>query len=186
MISEHKHHVIPRHEWKNRFGSLKGFNSKDNVVILSIEQHAQAHQLLFEQFNRHEDYVAWKVLSGQMSISTGREFMRRERIRAYLLRPEVRERNRQRMLGRIPWNKGISLGPMPESEKAKRRGKTPWNKGIKTHVTFKHTPETLEKIRQARRLQNPPVPKGSVMPEQWRQNISKAKMKSINIMSKEL
>lgn len=59
----HKHHVIPRHEWKIRFGNLKGFNSFDNVVWLTIEQHAEAHKLLYELNSSHFDLCAYKILS---------------------------------------------------------------------------------------------------------------------------
>jgi len=37
-----------------------------NKVELTVEQHANAHRLLWETFNYYEDYIAWKTLSGQM------------------------------------------------------------------------------------------------------------------------
>jgi len=49
------------------FGNLCGFNAPDNIVWLSLEQHAQAHELLFELHNRKGDFVAWKTLMGHMS-----------------------------------------------------------------------------------------------------------------------
>lgn len=60
----HKHHVIPRHEWKRRFGTFHGFNAPDNVVWLTIEQHAQVHQLLHEMNKSWEDQLAYRFLSG--------------------------------------------------------------------------------------------------------------------------
>jgi hypothetical protein len=64
----HKHHIIPKHEWKNRFGTLVGINEKDNVVYLTVEQHSLAHKWLWEQFGKKEDYVAWMCLSGQITV----------------------------------------------------------------------------------------------------------------------
>lgn len=63
----YKHHIIPRHEWRRRFGNLKGFNSSDNTVLLSLEQHIQAHQLLFELFGCEYDRVAYLAMSGQVT-----------------------------------------------------------------------------------------------------------------------
>lgn len=65
----HRHHIIPKHEWKSRFSTLSGFNDVDNVVYLTTEQHAHVHHLLYEINNKEEDYLAYKALSGQISIS---------------------------------------------------------------------------------------------------------------------
>jgi hypothetical protein len=64
-----KHHIIPLHEWKKRFNPKatradKELNAPDNVVVLTIEQHAQVHQFLYEQYGRWEDRLAWKGLTG--------------------------------------------------------------------------------------------------------------------------
>lgn len=60
------HHIIPKHEWKKRFGILRGFSALDNTVWLSLEQHIQAHQLLFE-INGHEgDRIAFRGMSGMI------------------------------------------------------------------------------------------------------------------------
>ncbi len=62
----HKHHIIPKHEWKKRFGSLEGFNAPDNIVYLTVEQHAQAHHLLFELNGYEYDRIAYQALSGMI------------------------------------------------------------------------------------------------------------------------
>ena len=58
------HHIIPKHEWKKRFGNLRGVNSSDNVVNLTAGQHVQAHQLLFELNGCAYDKLASDGLSG--------------------------------------------------------------------------------------------------------------------------
>lgn len=58
-----RHHVIPKHEWKQRFGSLEGVNSPDNLVTLTLKQHIEAHKWLWEQYQRTADYCAWKMLA---------------------------------------------------------------------------------------------------------------------------
>ena len=51
----HKHHIIPKH--------LGGNDDPSNLVELTVEQHAKAHQTLYEQHGRWQDYVAWQGLA---------------------------------------------------------------------------------------------------------------------------
>lgn len=74
MSYSYKHHIIPKHEWLVRFGDLKGFNSQDNIVRLTLLQHAEAHKWLWEEYNSEKDRLAWMMLSGQM----GKEELQRE------------------------------------------------------------------------------------------------------------
>lgn len=67
----YKHHIIPFHEWKRRINSKatrhdKEFNAPDNVVWLTIEQHIQAHQLLWELHGSEWDRIAYLRLSDQI------------------------------------------------------------------------------------------------------------------------
>lgn len=55
---KHKHHIIPRH--------AGGSDDPSNIVELTIEEHAEAHRLLYEQYGRLEDKWAWLGLSGQI------------------------------------------------------------------------------------------------------------------------
>ncbi len=58
----HKHHIIPKY--------AGGSDHPDNLIELSIIEHAEAHRLLWERDGRKEDYIAWKLLSGQSSDPT--------------------------------------------------------------------------------------------------------------------
>ena len=55
-IMKHKHHIIPRH--------AGGTDDISNLIELSPLEHAEAHRLLYEQFGRWQDYIAWQGLSG--------------------------------------------------------------------------------------------------------------------------
>jgi len=55
---KHKHHIIPKH--------AGGPDDSSNLVLLTIEEHAAAHRLLFEEHGRWQDRVAWLSLSGMM------------------------------------------------------------------------------------------------------------------------
>jgi hypothetical protein len=57
-MKKHKHHIIPRH--------AGGSNDPSNLIELKISEHAEAHRLLYEKYNRWQDRVAWLSLSGIM------------------------------------------------------------------------------------------------------------------------
>lgn len=55
----HKHHIIPKH--------MGGTDDPDNIVELSVEEHAEAHRLLYETYGNKFDYIAYMALSKQIS-----------------------------------------------------------------------------------------------------------------------
>jgi hypothetical protein len=55
---KHKHHIIPKH--------AGGTDDPSNLIELTVEEHAEAHRLLYEQHGRWEDYYAWQGLSGRI------------------------------------------------------------------------------------------------------------------------
>ena len=56
---KHIHHIIPKH--------MGGTDDPSNLVELTVEQHAEAHRQLYEQYGRLEDKRAWLGLAGIMS-----------------------------------------------------------------------------------------------------------------------
>lgn len=54
---KHRHHIIPRH--------AGGTDDPSNLVYLTIEEHALAHKVLYEQYGREQDRIAWLALSKQ-------------------------------------------------------------------------------------------------------------------------
>lgn len=58
-MHKHLHHIVPRH--------MGGSDDPFNLVELTIEEHAEAHRLLYEQYGKREDYLAWKGLSSKIS-----------------------------------------------------------------------------------------------------------------------
>jgi hypothetical protein len=55
---KHKHHIIPRH--------AGGTDHPSNLIELTIEEHAEAHRILYEEHGRDGDKWAWLGLSGQV------------------------------------------------------------------------------------------------------------------------
>jgi hypothetical protein len=111
----HKHHIIPRHQWKKKFGNLKGFNTTDNVVWLTLEQHAQAHHLLWELDGSEFDKIAWRTLSGLIGHEEARiqavKFANTGLKRTDKQKKQISDAKR----GQPTWNKGV-----PITEKQRR------------------------------------------------------------------
>lgn len=55
---KHKHHIIPKH--------MGGTDDPENLVELTIEEHAEAHKILYEEYGKWQDRLAWRALSGQI------------------------------------------------------------------------------------------------------------------------
>lgn len=60
-VMYHWHHIIPRH--------AGGTDEPSNLIRLTVEEHAEAHRLLWEQHGRVQDKLAWLMLSGKTSES---------------------------------------------------------------------------------------------------------------------
>jgi len=56
------HHIIPKHQ--------DGPNCKWNIIVLTIKEHATAHQLLYENYNTAADLGASQMLSGQIELGS--------------------------------------------------------------------------------------------------------------------
>ena len=54
----HRHHIIPKH-----FG---GAEDESNIVLLTVEEHAESHRQLWLGFGSKKDWLAWQGLSKQI------------------------------------------------------------------------------------------------------------------------
>jgi hypothetical protein len=57
-IYTHKHHIIPKH--------MGGTDHPENIIELTIEDHAIAHRHLWKMYGRWQDKIAWLGLSGHI------------------------------------------------------------------------------------------------------------------------
>ena len=55
---KHLHHIIPKY--------MGGTDDSSNLIELTVEEHAEAHRLLYEQHGNWQDYCAWQALSGRI------------------------------------------------------------------------------------------------------------------------
>ena len=60
----YKHRIVPGH--------IGGTYAPENVVLLTLIEHAEAHRMLFESHGRWQDKIAWMWLSGQVGHEEAR------------------------------------------------------------------------------------------------------------------
>lgn len=109
----HKHHIIPKH--------MGGTDDPINLIELTVEEHAEAHRLLYEQYGRAQDKRAWMGLA---KIMTNEEI-----INEILHAPKSAEMKRKLSLARKgksnPWALGNAnasvLAGIPRSEETKKK-----------------------------------------------------------------
>jgi hypothetical protein len=127
---------------------MGGSDAPDNIIELSIEEHAEAHKKLYEDHGRWEDRLAWKGLAGQM----GKDEI--------LL--EIYRENQKKVAifnkGKSPPNKGVSmkeeqrqklLGPKTEEHKQNmRKPKSDTEKMGKYERTSEMRLESKRKVKE--------------------------------------
>lgn len=59
-IIYHIHHIVPKH--------MGGTDDPENLIRLTVEEHAEAHKKLYEQFGNKFDRIAYLVLSKQIGL----------------------------------------------------------------------------------------------------------------------
>ena len=146
---KHKHHIIPKH--------MGGSDNADNIVELTVEEHAEAHKKLYEQHGHWQDYCAWQALSGRI----GQEEILRMKQGANKGKkpsPETIERMRQSALIRAERQRAD--GTLARANKKRSETQTGYKKSAE-HIKnwsasrkgYKQTEETKAKIRKARAKQ---------------------------------
>lgn len=137
---------------------MGGKDNSENLVELTIEEHADAHRKLYEEHGHWQDYCAWQSLSGQI---TNDEAIRYAQSMAFKGKNHTKETivkikescakrtERQRADGTL------ERANKKRSEAMKGKKKTPeaienWRKSRKG---YKHSPETIAKIKAKRALQ---------------------------------
>jgi hypothetical protein len=129
---KHIHHIIPKH--------MGGTDEPSNLVELTIEEHAEAHKILYETYGKIEDKVAWMSLAG---LAPKAELMK-----------EIYQLGRRNADKSIKEKYGVTNpGQLPKSRKsASERLKTLHAQGSLKIPDWRgktHTDETKKKIGQA-------------------------------------
>jgi len=124
---KHQHHIIPRH--------VGGSDDPNNLVLLSVEEHAEAHRLLFEKHGYQADRCAWKGLSALI----GKEDFLVERARLGGLTQYLSKDEQSKLI-----KQGQSLSNKKWGGSTPKEG----NGFYKKH----HTPESKQAMREKNKI----------------------------------
>jgi hypothetical protein len=58
---KHIHHIVPKH--------MGGTDDPSNLIELDVEEHAEAHRKLYEEYGNEYDRIAWLGLSKQIDLT---------------------------------------------------------------------------------------------------------------------
>jgi len=64
------HHIIPKH--------MGGTDDPSNLIKLTIEEHALAHKKLWEEHGKVEDHIAYRMLSGQITVAEATKLIQKK------------------------------------------------------------------------------------------------------------
>ena len=141
---KHKHHIIPRH--------MGGTDDPSNLIELTVEEHAEAHRKLWEQYGNIKDYCAWKGLEGTIG---------KEEIVRLLMDPTGRVHTEETKQKISQSHKGKSKHTEESKEKLRqfrtgtkqseetKRKISEAGLGNKRCLGYKHTEETKEKVSKS-------------------------------------
>lgn len=110
-----------------------GLNSRENVVYLTVQQHAEVHLFLFELNENQYDNIAFLALSGQIGKEEATARAIRESNKRKIITDEIRQRMSVAMKKRI-----LS----PEAKQNQRKSQL----GNKNTLGYKHSEEMRHKM----------------------------------------
>ena len=124
--SGHKHHIIPKC-WFKAY-NLPVDNSKDNLVLLSYEDHCRVHKLaamcIISSYMRSAMRFAAHMLDGSFRGMNHSEEIRRKMSESHKgkhLSEDTRRKMSEARKGKVPWNKGIHQKDIKAKRKAYRQ-----------------------------------------------------------------
>lgn len=147
--SKHRHHIVPRH--------AGGTDDPTNIILLTVEEHAEAHHILWKQNSKLQDKVAWLMLSGK---TTEGELARRELARDYMKNRVVSQATREKMSKAKKGQPNGCLGTKRSKTSKKlmsEKCKANWDKPeyrqhmSDIHKGHKRSPEALQKQSESLR-----------------------------------
>ena len=184
----HKHHIIPKC-WFN-MNNLPIDNSKDNLVLLSYENHVKVHKLAYlcttGKMKRNMAYAYHRLTKGQI-VANGCFNGENNPFYGKTHSEEVRKKLSEVNKGRIPWDKDKKREPfsrytrrkMSESHKGKHPSEETRKKLSESLKYRTVTDDTRRKISEA--LKGKPTwNKGKNLSEETKQKLSES-LKGQNI-----
>ena len=140
MMVIHQHHIIENKQGQ-RFRT-------DTTIPLSVKDHANIHKQYYEKWGFHEDYVAWKTLSGQI----GKEELFIETSRVGGLNNKGKKKTREHAAKISQANKGQASHWLKGDSELKRSNLSNSMKGntnSKNHNTKEYSKTQSEAMKKA-------------------------------------
>lgn len=142
MSIYHRHHIVPKH--------AGGTDDPSNLILLTIEEHAEAHRKLYEEHGRWQDYVAWQTLTSNITEEEARILAVKFSLTGKPKSDEHRSRISESLKSRYATHGNPTIGMKKKSATEERKRKiSEANKGKTTRTGYKLSDEHKEKIRQA-------------------------------------
>lgn len=123
----HKHHIIPKH--------AGGTDDPSNLVELTVEEHAEAHRKLYEEYGRIQDKLAYEGLKGLKSCQ---EIV-------YTLHSERMKGKNNPMYGKPAPNRGIKRPGVG----GRKKGTTWSDNERKLQTELRNTDQHLKKMNES-------------------------------------
>lgn len=127
---------------------MGGSDDPSNIIELTVEQHAESHRILYEQYGKWQDKIAYDMLSGQITVADAIKETQRQYMKNRVVSDETRLKMAEATRTRIATN-GHPLQGKKFSEESRKKmsdshkGQVPGNKGKP------RAPEQIEKDRLA-------------------------------------
>jgi len=129
---------------------MGGTDDPSNLVELSVEEHAEAHKKLYEEYGNEYDRIAYEALSG---------IIKKEEVIQQVLSEAGKRGGAPK--GRVPWNKGkkgVQKNPHLAELNKSRRGQ-PIGEEVKAKISVANTgkkrPDLAERNKKRKGMNIP-------------------------------
>ena len=136
---------------------MGGTDNPSNLIELTVEEHAEAHRKLYEEHGFQADFMAWKMLLGQMgkdeALFTARSIGGKKK-----MSEESKAKLRESCKARIERQRAdgtheAANKKRSEAMKGRPKSKEAIDNWRESRKGYKHSPETIAKIKAKRALQ---------------------------------
>lgn len=118
---------------------MGGSDDPENLIELSIEEHAEAHRILWEKYGKIEDKIAWECLSGRLISEEDRILLSNSGFAKFLLNVEKKELWKQK----IKKSRQIQVITESHKQKISESMKLAWKNG---KFESRHIDEDLRQL----------------------------------------